>query len=79
MFEVNAKYSDNNIYAIFEFGQNSFSGNNTSTDYYDDHHNKIGTLVSSSGYYLDIGYDMGSIINCNTAFLYRHDITITTA
>ena len=65
MFEVNAKYSANNIYAIFEFGQNSFSGNNTSTDYYDDDHNKIGTLVSSSGYYLDIGYDMGSIINCN--------------
>ena len=65
MFEVNAKYSANNIYAVFEFGQNSFDGNNTTTDYYDDAGNKIGTLKTSSGYYLDLGYNIGGMVNTN--------------
>ena len=53
MFEVNAKYNDNNIYAVFEYGKNTFEGNNFTSP-----------LKESSGYYLDIGYDIGSIINC---------------
>ena len=65
MFEVNTKYSANNIYAVFEFGQNSFDGNNTTTDYYDDAGNKIGTLKTSSGYYLDLGYNIGGMVNTN--------------
>ena len=54
MFEINAKYSANNIYVVFEFGQNSFEGKNYTSP-----------LNTSRGYYLDIGYDMGSMFNCN--------------
>ena len=54
MFEVNAKYSANNIYAVFEYGQNSFEGNNFTSP-----------LKTSSGYYLDLGYNIGSMVNCN--------------
>ena len=52
MFEINAKYSANNIYAVFEFGQNSFEGNNFSSP-----------LKTSSGYYLDLGYNIGEMVN----------------
>ena len=54
LVEVNAKYTANNIYAILEYGNSSFSGNNMEAP-----------LKSSSGYYLDLGYDIGSIINTN--------------
>ena len=54
MFEVNAKYNANNIYAVFEYGQNSFEGNNFTSP-----------LKTSSGYYLDLGYNIGSMVNCN--------------
>ena len=54
MFEVNAKYSDNNIYAVFEFGQNSFEGNNFTSP-----------LKTSSGYYVDLGYNIGEMVNIN--------------
>ena len=54
MFEINAKYNANNIYAVFEYGQNSFEGNNFTS-----------LLKTSSGYYLDLGYNIGSMVNCN--------------
>ena len=54
MFEVNAKYSANNIYAVFEFGQNSFEGNNFTSP-----------LKTSSGYYVDLGYNIGEMVNTN--------------
>ncbi len=54
MFEVNAKYNANNIYVVFEYGQNSFEGNNFTSP-----------LKTSSGYYLDLGYNIGSMVNCN--------------
>ena len=54
MFEVNAKYNANNIYAVFEYGQNSFEGNIFTSP-----------LKTSSGYYLDLGYNIGSMVNCN--------------
>ena len=54
IFEVNAKYNANNIYAVFEYGKNSFEGNNYTSP-----------LKISSGYYLDIGYDLGSILTDN--------------
>jgi len=54
MFEVNAKYNANNIYAVFEYGQNSFEGNNYTAP-----------LKTSSGYYLDLGYNIGEMVNTN--------------
>ena len=54
MFEVYAIYNANNIYAVFEYGQNSFEGNNFTSP-----------LKTSSGYYLDLGYNIGSMVNCN--------------
>ena len=54
MFEVNAKYNANNIYAVFEYGQNSFEGNNFTSP-----------LKTSSGYYLDLGYNIGGMVNTN--------------
>ena len=54
LIEANAKYSANNIYAIFEYGTTSFTGNNMDAP-----------LKSSSGYYLDFGYNIGGFINTN--------------
>ena len=54
LVEVNAKYYANNIYAVMEYGTVSFSGNNMDAP-----------LKSSSGYYLDMGYDIGGMVNCN--------------
>jgi len=54
MFEINAKYSANNIYVVFEYGQNSFEGNNFTSP-----------LKTSSGYYVDIGYNIGEMFNTN--------------
>ena len=54
MFEINAKYSANNIYVVFEYGQNSFEGNNF-----------ISPLKTSSGYYVDLGYNIGEMVNTN--------------
>ena len=52
MFEINAKYNANNIYTVFEFGQILFEGKNYTAP-----------LKISRGYYLDIGYNIGNIIN----------------
>jgi len=54
LVEVNAKYTANNIYAVLEYGTVSFSGNNM-----------VSPLKSSSGYYLDLGYDIGDMVGCN--------------
>ena len=54
LFEINAKYSANNIYAVFEYGQISFEGNNYTS-----------LLKTSNGFYLDLGYNIGAIVNTN--------------
>ena len=54
MFEINAKYSANNIYVVFEYGQNLFEGNNFTS-----------LLKTSSGYYVDLGYNIGDMVNTN--------------
>ena len=54
LFEINAKYSANNIYSVFEFGNVDFKG--TEIEDFDD--------FKSSGYYFDLGYDVGSFIDC---------------
>jgi len=54
LMEVNVKYTANNIYAVLEYGTTSFTGNNMEAP-----------LKSSSGYYLDLGYDIGGMVNCN--------------
>ncbi len=54
MFETHAKYDANNVFAVFEFGQNIFDAS------------KIDGVEdwTSSGYYLDLGYNIGSMVNC---------------
>ncbi len=54
MFEVNAKYDANNVLAVLEYGQNSFDASNI--DNVND--------WTSSGYYIDLGYNIGSFVNC---------------
>ena len=54
LIEANAKYFANNIYAILEYGTTSFTGNKIDAP-----------LKSSSGYYLDFGYNIGGFINTN--------------
>ena len=49
--EFNATYSANNIYARLESGNISYTNNK---DGYE----------SSSGYYLDLGYDIGGLVGC---------------
>ena len=69
--ELNATYSANNIYARMEYGMIKYSNNfhqerNTmiadSGDEYE-----VGAIYeyeSSSGYYIDLGYDIGSLVGC---------------
>ena len=54
LFELNAKYSANNIYSVFEFGNVDFKG--SEIEDFDD--------FKSSGYYFDLGYDVGSFTDC---------------
>jgi len=54
IIELNVKYDANNIYAVFEYGQNLFEGNNFTSP-----------LKTSSGYYLDLGYNIGKMVNTN--------------
>ena len=49
--EFNGTYMANNIFARFEYGTISYTDN---PDGYD----------SSSGYYLDLGYDIGGLVGC---------------
>lgn len=65
LFEVNAKYNANNIVVVFEFGKISYENN--PGKYVDDDNNEITDKVhydidSSSGYYLDLGYNVGSLL-----------------
>ena len=53
MVEVNGKYNANNIYVAFEYGTNAFEGNNYESP-----------LKSSSGYYIDLGYNIGDMVGC---------------
>jgi hypothetical protein len=57
MFETHAKYDANNLHAAFEYGQNSFDVSNIKD---------IGNTKdwTSSGYYLDLGYNIGDLVNC---------------
>lgn len=56
LMEVNATYSKNNMYARLEYGTVDY------TDNQDDDGNDIN---SSSGYYLDLGYNIADMINCD--------------
>lgn len=49
LLEVNAKYNANNIYAVLEYGQLSYKNNPLGYE-------------TSGGYYIDLGYDVGSLI-----------------
>ena len=52
LLELHAKYVAHNIYAIFEYGNINYDGTNYMPSY-----------KSSGGYYLDLGYNMASILN----------------
>ncbi len=52
LMEVHAKYDANNIYAVIEFGQIFYENN------------PLG-YTSSGGYYVDLGYNVGSIVGLN--------------
>jgi hypothetical protein len=62
LFEMNAKYDANNVYAVFEYGQNSFDVSNVNFGLL----NNIEFTKDwqSSGYYLDLGYNIGNMVNC---------------
>ncbi|MBI9073294.1 MAG: hypothetical protein JEY94_16955 [Melioribacteraceae bacterium] len=49
LLEVHAQYRANNIYADFEFGNISYDK---------------GEVETSNGYYVDFGYNIGSLLNC---------------
>ena len=55
LLEFNTMYSKNNIHAVFEYGMNDFSHPSSSWE--------------NSGYYLDIGYNIGSLINMNSVLM----------
>ncbi|MBI44663.1 MAG: hypothetical protein CMG66_00680 [Candidatus Marinimicrobia bacterium] len=55
LIELNTMYSKNNIHAVFEYGMNEFSHPSSSW--------------KNSGYYLDIGYNIGSLIDMNSVLM----------
>ena len=67
LFEINAKYDANNFFAVFEYGESEFKydGTNLPTHINDDLETVTWTDFSSSGYYLDLGYNIGSFVNTN--------------
>ena len=70
LFEANAKYYANNIYAVFEYGKSEFKYEGSISPYYMTIPDSTGEAItwtdfSSSGYYLDLGYDIGGMFNCN--------------
>jgi len=52
LLEVHAKYVAHNIYAVFEYGNINYDGTNHTPSY-----------KSSGGYYLDLGYNIASMLN----------------
>ena len=60
LIEFNGKYNAKNIYAIFEYGKVNFTDN----DYWVEESEILAEFKSSSGYYLDLGYNIGRMINC---------------
>ena len=65
LFEINAKYDANNIYTVFEYGKSEFKYDGASPPTYLNNDGETVTWVdfSSSGYYLDLGYNIGSYVN----------------
>jgi len=68
LIEINAKYDANNIVAVFEYGNISYE-NNSGKDVDDDNDSESAKvhydINSSSGYYLDLGYNVGSLLGCD--------------
>lgn len=54
IYEIHAKYVNDNIYALFEYGN---------IDY------EKGNLQKSSGYYLDLGYNISQLLNIQTEII----------
>ena len=52
LMEIHAKYVANDIYAVFEYGNINYDGTNHTPNY-----------KSSGGYYLDLGYNIASMLN----------------
>jgi hypothetical protein len=67
LFEINAKYDANNIYTVFEYGKSEFKYDGASPPTYLNNDGETVTWVdfSSSGYYLDLGYNIGDMVGCN--------------
>jgi hypothetical protein len=70
LFELNTKYDANNIYAVMEYGAISYDNSNylvtednpetTDIDETDEF-----TYGNTSGYYIDLGYNIGNLIGLN--------------
>ena len=60
--EFNATYSANNIYARMEYGMIDYTNGPTNN-------NNI-LLKSTSGYYLDLGYNIADLVGCDDSDLY---------
>jgi len=67
LYEINAKYDANNFYAVFEYGKSGFNYDGANLPGYlnDDDETVIWSDFSSSGYYFDLGYNIGGFINTN--------------
>ena len=72
--ELNATYSKNNLYARFETGTISYTDNvhqvlednDTPDDANDDYYEaELRKIESSSGHYLDLGYNVADLIGCD--------------
>ena len=62
LMEVNATYSANNMYARLEYGTISYTNN--MHDLEGDDGVADYEVEGSSGYYLDLGYDIASLVGC---------------
>lgn len=55
LFEIHAKYDANNFVSVFELGNITYGEPDL-----------IGGVESAFGYYFDLGYNVGSFMNCDT-------------
>ena len=62
--EFNATYSANNMYARMEYGMIDYTDGPTSDNGTPDDASDDFALESSSGYYLDLGYDIAGLVGC---------------
>jgi len=78
LMELNVKYDANNIYGVIEYGKIKYTNNNywvnqttddEATTDVDESIPGLASYESSSGYYVDLGYNVASFFSCDCTIM----------